>query len=470
MGRVSFRAAIPTAAAACMAFAAPAQADDAIPKAAKDENASEWLGPRWLAQWHDGLADKGLNFGAIYIADNIGNVSGGVARGAIHLGRFDFSVNADLDKLFGWTGGSFYANTYEIYGRGLSRNYIHNLATISEIEALPDARLYNAYFEQNFFNGRLNIRAGQQAADVEFFDSETDDLFVNGTFGWPAIKATNLPAGGPAPPIAVPGIRVKAALSDKITAFGAVFNGTAARPGDGDPQLRDHHGLAFRVNDPPWVIGQVRFDYDINIGGRPLAGNFTPGGWKHYGDFDNQRFTAEGLSIADSNGTGIAAKMRGNYGIFAVLEQVLYRPPSVKENSTSASLPGVTAFGRIAYSPPDRNLIDLYLDGGIGFVGFVPGRPLDRFGAAVACMRISNTARNLDIDTQLFNGLPSPIRSNETLIELIYEAHIKPGLLLAPYFQYVFRPSGGIPNPNDPIGIARIGDAAVFGLTTTVRY
>jgi hypothetical protein len=46
----------------------------------------------------------------------------------------------------------------------------------------------------------------------------------------------------------------------------------------------------------------------------------------------------------------------------------------------------------------------------------------------------------------------------------------KPGWLLAPYFQYVFRPSGGIPNPNDPSGISRIGDAAVFGLTTTLKY
>jgi porin len=437
---------------------------------AKDESAAEWLAPKWSNEWHDGLANKGLNFGATYIADNIGNVSGGVGRGAIHFGRLDLSVDADLDKLVGWSGGRFYANAFVIYGRGLSRNYVQNLATISEIEALPDQRLYNAYFEQSFFGDRLNIRAGQQAADVEFFDSQTDDLFINGTFGWPAIKASTLPAGGPAPPIAVPGIRVKAALTDQITAYAAVFNGDPSGPGDADPQIRDHHGLAFRVNDPPWVIGQVRFNYDIDIGGRPLAGNFTPGAWKHYGSFDSQRFTAEGLSIADPSGSGVPAKLRGNYGIFAVIEQVLYRPPEVKDNTTSASIPGVTAFGRIAYSPPDRNLIDLYLDGGIGFVGFTPGRPLDRFGVAMAYMRISNTARALDLDTQSFTGVQSPVRSNETLIEMIYEAHIKPGWLVAPYFQYVFRPSGGIPNPNDPSGTSRIGDAAVFGVTTTIRY
>src|SRR3982074_1143262 len=142
------------------AYLASAMSTTGAQAGAKDESAAEWLAPKWFNEWHDGLANKGLNFGATYIADNIGNVSGGVARGAIHLGRFDFSVDADLEKTFGLTGGRFYANTYEIYGRGLSRNYIHNLATISEIEALPDRRLYNAYFEQSFFNNRLSIRAG----------------------------------------------------------------------------------------------------------------------------------------------------------------------------------------------------------------------------------------------------------------------------------------------------------------------
>ena len=49
----------------------------------------------------------------------------------------------------------------------------------------------------------------------------------------------------------------------------------------------------------------------------------------------------EGLVDRHRDGSGIPAKLRGNYGVFAVIEQVLYRPPSVTEKSVSASLPGV---------------------------------------------------------------------------------------------------------------------------------
>lgn len=441
--------------------------------AAKDESAADWLPivPKGFKEWRDRLADKGFALSFIYVGDVIGNVTGGVRRGTIYEGRLDTEVDADLEKLLGWRGTKLHFNVFQIHGRGLSRDYVGNIATISEIEALPSTRLYEMWIEHTSADGALALKIGQQAADVEFFDSQTDDLFINGTFGWPAIKASNLPAGGPSPPLAAMGIRLKATY-EQWTAFAAIFNGDAAGPGpaDEDPQRRNRNGLNFRINDPAWVIGQLRYDYDLTVGGRTLAGNVTPGGWYHFGSFDDQRFTWEGLSRADPAGSQLPRKLRSNYGLFAVLEQTLYRPPSVEVKGVNASAPGITAFARVAYSPPGRNPIDFYADGGIGFSGLVPGRPLDRFGAAVAYMHISNAAQQLDRDTQVFGGLPTPVRSAETLVEVIYEAHIKPGWLLAPYFQYVFRPSGGVPNPADPSGISRIGDAAVFGLTTTLKY
>ena len=438
---------------------------------AKDESAAGWLPlPPGFNDWRNGLADKGLALGGTFIMDNIGNPTGGMKRGAINFGRLDIGADADLEKLAGLSGLKFHGNVLAIYGRGLTRNYIGNFAPVSEIEALPDVRLYEAYFEQTLLGGALAIKIGQQAADVEFFDSKTDDLFINGTFGWPAIKAINLPAGGSSPPIAAEGIRVKYKPTAGVTAFAAIFNGSAAAPGSGDPQLRDHHGLAFRVQDDPWMIGQMQFDYSIGAGASALAGAITPGAWYHTGEFDDRRFANDGSLLADRNGSGIPGKLRGNFGIFATIEQTLYRSPQVTDRGLSASLPGVTAFARIAYSPPDRNLIDLYIDGGVGMSGLIPGRPIDRLGMAVAYMHVSSAARALDRDAQLFTGQPTPVRSAETLLEIIYEAHLKPGWLLAPYFQYVFRPAGGAANPNDPTGLSRLGDAAVFGLTSTLKY
>src|SRR5436305_15264158 len=72
----------------------------------KDETLADWLPakPNWFNDQREKLSDKGLSFSASYIIDNIGNVSGGMRQGATHLGRFDLGVDADLEKLAGWTG------------------------------------------------------------------------------------------------------------------------------------------------------------------------------------------------------------------------------------------------------------------------------------------------------------------------------------------------------------------------------
>jgi len=117
----------------------------------------------------------------------------------------------------------------------MTRDNILNLATISEIEALPDTRpLRSLYRAELLGRARSASRVGQAGPPTRNSSTgeEPTTFFVNGTFGWPAIKANNLPAGGPAPPIAVMGARLKAKLSDRVTAFAAIFNGNAAGPGE----------------------------------------------------------------------------------------------------------------------------------------------------------------------------------------------------------------------------------------------
>jgi porin len=106
----------------------------------------------------------------------------------------------------------------------------------------------------------------------------------------------------------------------------AIFNGNAAGPScNVPPQLCDYHGLAFRLNEDSLIIGQTKFDYNLNLGGRKLPGNFTPGAWFHTGAFNNVLLTPIELSNADPSDSRIPNKLRGNYGVFATLEQTIYR-------------------------------------------------------------------------------------------------------------------------------------------------
>jgi porin len=406
------------------------------------------------------LSDWGVAFSATYIGEVLGNPSGGIRQGVIYTGRLDLGTDIDLEKLVGWSGATFHANIYQIHGDGLSRDYIGNLMLVSGVEALPATRLYELWIEQSLLGGRLLIKVGQQPSDVEFIDSKYDDIFSNSALGWPGITGVILPSGGPSPPLAVPGIRIKAQLSDSITAYFAVFDGDAAPPGPDDPQIKNPHGLLFRVNDPPWFIGQLKYGFQL---GDALPGSITGGAWYHMGTFDDQHLTAQGVSLADPAGSGEPANLRRNQGVFAVYEQKLAKSALDPDK-------GIGFFTRFSVSPSDRNLINLYIDGGVQFSGFSESRPNDKIGVALTYARISDAARQLDRDVQQFTGIATPVRDFEGILELTYVAEVKPGVLVQPIFQYVMHPGGGVVDPDDPTQIHRIKDATVFGVRTTITF
>jgi porin len=409
----------------------------------------------------DRLADAGYDFSLTYIGEGLANVTGGMRTGAIYTGRLDLGTTIDLEKVMGWTGATFHANMFQIHGDGLSRSYIGNLMLVSGVEALSATRLYELWIEQQLLGGKLAVRVGQQASDIEFIDSQYDDVFVNSALGWPGITGINLPAGGPSPPLAVPGIRVKARLSDKITAYLALFDGTAAPPDADDAQIANPHGLLFRVNDPPWWIGQLKYKFEI--GESRLPATITGGGWYHMMSFADQRFSADGLSLADPNSSGDPLWHRRDNGLFMVYEQLLAR-------AAPGSDKGIAFFMRASVSPSDRNLVSAYIDGGFLFTGFSDAHPNDRFGVAATFARISDRARALDRDIQSFTGTPYPVRDYEAIFEVTYQHEVRPGVSLQPVFQYIAHPGGGAVDPFDPTQTHRIKDSVMVGVRTTITY
>jgi porin len=327
-------------------------------KPADPDTGKSTLSPETMGLLPNPLEPYGIKFSATYIGEILGNPVGGAKQGIVYQGRLNLALDVDLAKLVGWPGASMHGNVFQIHGHSLSREYIDNLMEVSSIEALPNTRLYELWFEQKFANDKFSIRAGQLAADTEFITSKYTDVFINATYGWPTITALNLPSGGPSPPLAAVGARLKLEINDNLTALAAVFDGDAAGPGPDDPQTRNRHGLNFRINDPPFVISEMQYAYNQKQRAWGLPGTLKFGGWYHAGLFDDQRFTAEGLSRADPSGFGLPAKLRSNFGLYGVSEQMVFRFSGPEEER------GIGLFGRVSGSPSDRNLIDLYADGG----------------------------------------------------------------------------------------------------------
>src|SRR3954470_1013184 len=199
--------------------------------------------------------------------------------------------------------------------------------------------------------------------------------------------AADLPSGGPAFPLATPGVRLKVAPTDELSFLAAMFNGDPAgpaRPGDEpDPQGRNRTGTNLRVTDPAFLIGEAAYTYNQDKEAAGLPGTIKLGTWAHLGRrFQDQRFDSTGLSLADPNASGFARLLRGNWGVYAVADQMIYRVPDTTDQ-------GMGVFTRVSASPEDRNHISFYMDGGMTYKGLIPGRADDTFGLSFGYAQIS---------------------------------------------------------------------------------
>ncbi len=404
------------------------------------------------------LSQRGVTYSLVFIGETLGNPTGGIRQGTIGEGRVDLQVNVDLAKAIALDGATLHANGYKIFGDGLSRDDLLDLSLASGIEALPSTRLYEAWFEQVAMGGKVALKIGQIGADTEFLVSQYANLFVNSTFGWPDITSYDLPSGGPAYPLAAPGIRLKLAPDGHWTLLTAVFddNPAGARTAADDPQKLDRYGTNFRVTDAPLLISEAAYSYG-DKDGTLLPGIAKLGGWEDFGSFAASIPTGAGLTLGSRTG-----HLHGNDGVYGMVDQMLYRLPGTDDGA-------IGAFARLSGSPGDRNLVSFYADAGVTGKGLVSGRPDDTAGVSFAYAQISSAAQRTDRLERAALGVPYPIRSNELLFEASYQAQVVPGFTVQPDVQYVVRPGGGIPDP-DRAGVRPIRDAAVFGVRATIQY
>ncbi len=395
--------------------------------------------------------EKATHLTLTYNSDLNASIDGGSRRGAAYLQRIGLIGDVDLQRLVGWHGASAHASIHLINGTGLS-DRVGTLLTVSGLEAESAARLFNLWVEQKI--GRhVTLRAGQFTAGQEFAVSPTAALFVNSTFGWPASFATDLPSGGPAYPLAAPGLRLAAGLPRTLTVKVAVFAGDPAGPGSGDPQRRDVHGFnSFGLQGKPLLIAEV----SRSAAGNDPAWTLTVGGWVHTGSFDDLARDVAGGSLGAA--TPAAPLRHGDdSAIYAMADARLWR-------SGTRALHG---FVRVSASPTDRNAIDRYLDAGLSLSAPLRSRPNDIVGIGVAVAHISSRLRAVIGERAQAAGYLPDFPSFEGVIEASWQVSVGARVYVQPNVQIILHPAAALvagdtafPSPKRAI---------VLGLRTSVR-
>ena len=225
--------------------------------------------------------------------------------------------------------------------------------------------------------------------------------------------------------------------------------------GVGGSQLRDASGTAFRTSDGAFVISELRYNPESS----DKNGTYRFGGWWHSERFRDLHLDASGISLANPDSSGRPLQHDNNFSLYGIVDQ----PFLINE----ADHTSFAVFARAMGAPGDRNLVDLYIDGGLVYKGPF-GRADDQIGLGAGYARIGNAARAFDGDIVRFSGAFHPIRSGETVLELTYRFQLTGWWQLQPDFQYVFNPGGGIVNPHAPS--RRVADAAVVGLRTAITF
>jgi porin len=396
---------------------------------ADDLRGASWL-DNWLAQpqltgtWfgaRDALAGWGITPTIRYATDLQANPLGGQRRGTAYAGDFGVDVGVDMEKLAGARGLTFGVSGEWASGTSLSSD-IGNTFTVSQAFEGRVVRLSNLYLQQSLLDGRLDVKAGRFATGADFLIAPADVSLVNDMLN-PILDAvqTNVP-GVTAPPNTTWGGRVIATPTEALSLSAGAFYS--------DPALKQltANGTEFGISGSAgyFVIGEAGFRLNSEKGDTGLPGRYRVGGY-----YDSNEYTS--LTNPDRQQTG-------NYGLFLLGEQMVYRKGGVGSDQ------GLSLFWAFIYAPQQRiNPLPYFASMGASYRGLVPGRDKDTAGFA---LYYGGFSRDL------------PGQTYELVFEWTYAIALARWLTVQPDLQYVINPGGR----------SSVGNAVVVGAQLAVEF
>jgi porin len=402
----------------------------------------DWDG---LRSW---LRNHGIDLGLSYLSESASDVAGGMARGGTYAGQENLSLDLDWEKIASINGFSTHIDVVSRAGSSnVSSRYVGDvLFQAQEIYGSPTvvdafAHLAFFYFEEQLWNGNVDLRAGRLPVRNDFgtlpgtcFDFMSLSICANpastSDLAWTVLPVANW--GG------VAQFKISGPLSFKI-------GGYEVNPNDGG-----EYGFAWGLSGATGVLIPAELDWHVALGPQQLPGLYRIGGSYDTSPLSDWLTAANGLPLPLTT----APPRQNERSTFYVLgQQRVWQPDS---NSGR----GLTVVGGYEYNSLEVSLFEHFAFLGLVDVGPLWWRREDQVGFEVAYGRVSPSLTQVqqlqaEFGLPLSNDAPG-VETHETILEANYHIKLHPGLYVMPDLQYIIRPSAASTYPNAWVAGLRI--------------
>jgi porin len=359
---------------------------------------------RSLASTREAMKERGITATLGYSSSLMGNLSGGSNRALAYAGQLSASMDLKLDQLLRVPGVSLQVNGTWGTGTNLSAT-LGNLMPISEIYA-TGYFLGEMYLEARMRDGAFTVDAGRLVPGLTFAFLPAYSNYLNGAVNPnPVMLPLNDSAFAPLPPGTQWGAQALYYPARNVEVLAGVFNNNP------NSAAGARHGADFILNEGnKGALWTVQANYLVNAR-RTEKGK--PGQYSLGGFYDTNRFATVSGGAATSN---------GNYGIYVMGQQMVYR----EEDAPGRQ--GLTVWGTASHSTKQNvSLLPLFTGGGLNYEGLVPRRDQDIASVGWFYGKLSRYV---------------PGTTAEHVLEVSYTFLISRAVSLGGNFQYVKKPGG----------------------------
>ena len=355
-------------------------------------------------------SNKETVFEGVYTLDLASNLKGGLDQGSAYLGNIDLMFTFDTEKFGFWKNGRFFVYLLNNHGNSLS-DLIGDFQVVNNIEANPNSRLYDFWYEHHLENIKITI--GQHNLNSIFAISKSGLFFINSSFGIQPDISANVSTS--IFPLAALGAIISLKINSNLQFNNGVY--------DGDPgsETSNPNSLKWSLNktDGAFFIHELVYEKKKDSSVNSI---FKLGLWNHI-----QKQIFDGFEQYNSQ------------GIYFIGEKKIFQlEDDVKR---------VNFFTQVGFSLNQYNPVKSYWGGGFVYHGIFSNHENDAGGIAIAHSRFSDYYQSQFSMDKL---------QSETALEISYEFVFSNPLVLKPNVQYIINPGTNTSIPNALMALVRM--------------